>query len=237
MASAQVAAQVETQFPVGVGCQPPAMSTYHLALIQTWWDCTATVHGPYWQCCITLIFMKVGTVARKSHSSLSNTTWHTTVHRLLYRNAQTGLCTRYAVQCHTVALRNCFEAVYSDTSWRHSCSTCASVFTYHTPWNYEPGTHHCGGNADVQMMHASRWVVVIQVVVHMLMGAIPATPQQHMTHCYIVHSLTLIQIKNVAQFSVRKFIVSKCLSCVLKLKKFCCPQMVTYNMTEGKTWQ
>jgi hypothetical protein len=87
------------------------------------------------------------------------------------------------------------------------------------------------------MMHASRWVVVIQVVVHMLMGAIPATPQQHMTHCYIVHSLTLIKIKNVAQFSVRKFIVSKCLSYVLKLKKFYCPQMVTYNMTEGKTWQ
>lgn len=40
------------------------------------------------------------------------------------------------------------------------------------------GTHHGGGNADVQMVHTSRWVVVVQVVVHMLMRALPAT-QHH----------------------------------------------------------
>lgn len=37
------------------------------------------------------------------------------------------------------------------------------------------GTHHGGGNADVQMVHTSRWVVVVQVVVHMLMRALPVT--------------------------------------------------------------
>jgi hypothetical protein len=42
---------------------------------------------------------------------------------------------------------------------------------------HKPDTHHSGGNADVQMMHASRWVVVVQVVMDMLMGAVPATPQ------------------------------------------------------------
>jgi len=49
----------------------------------------------------------------------------------------------------------------------------------------QPDTHHSGGNADVQMVHASRWVVVVQVVMNMLMGAVPATAQ-HMTHCLIV---------------------------------------------------
>jgi hypothetical protein len=42
-----------------------------------------------------------------------------------------------------------------------------------------PGTHHGGGDADVQMVHASRWVIVVQVVMHMLVGALPATPYVH----------------------------------------------------------
>jgi hypothetical protein len=53
---------------------------------------------------------------------------------------------------------------------------CKSYFIYEA---IVTGTHHGGGNADVQMVHASRWVVVVQVVVHMLMRALPAT--QHHT--------------------------------------------------------
>lgn len=45
---------------------------------------------------------------------------------------------------------------------------------------HNPDTHHSGGNADVQMVHASRWVVVVQVVMHVLMCAVPVTPQ-HVT--------------------------------------------------------
>lgn len=36
-------------------------------------------------------------------------------------------------------------------------------------------THHGGGDADVQVVHASWRVVVVQVVMNMLMGALPAT--------------------------------------------------------------
>jgi hypothetical protein len=58
-------------------------------------------------------------------------------------------------------------------------STCICVTAGEASQCYTvTGTHHGGGNADVQMVHTSRWVVVVQVVVHMLMRALPAT-QHH----------------------------------------------------------
>lgn len=36
-------------------------------------------------------------------------------------------------------------------------------------------THHGGGNTDVEVVHASWRVVVVQVVMNVLMGALPAT--------------------------------------------------------------
>ena len=107
---------------------------------------------------------------------------------------------------------------------------------------HQPDTHHSGGNADVQMVHASRWVVVVQVVMHVLMGAVPATSQhmtqcllvktvQHMTQCLLVKTVQHTQQPHVAQLSVRKFLDLKLfLAWALKVKKVCYPAVVICNV-------
>ena len=111
----------------------------------------------------------------------------------------------------------------------HSCSMCISTLICH-----QPDTHHSGGNADVQMVHASRWVVVVQMVMHVLMGAVPATPQ-HMTQCLLVKIVQPSQWPHAAQLSVRIFLDLKLfLSWALKVKKVCNPVVVTYNVYQWR---
>ena len=84
MASAQVPAQVETQFPVDVGCQPPGMST---ADIQDWTDCDCVDI----QCCVTHTHMGIqDSGLAVSHHGNQKEPAHIT-HRL-YLNASTEMC-------------------------------------------------------------------------------------------------------------------------------------------------
>jgi hypothetical protein len=117
---------------------------------------------------------------------------------------------------------------HSVTHSGHSCSMCASTLTF-----CQPDTHHSGGNANVQMVHASRWVVVVQVVMHVLMGAVPATTQHNTTRDTMPASwdCTDLSMASYGPAQCQKFLDLKWfLSWALTIKKVCYPATVTYNV-------